>query len=308
MRAIPTLHEVDFGESLTWAPPAGTARYHVWIKTDSPYVVRFDRDPSDMTYGGNSPRWAQVAGYDVDGGVVLDFPVAVNAKPIPDIELTASGIDVGWQLALGLFDGHDPEVLMVTALTPDAKVMSIDRFRLPTPNQHRREHHRLAGTAVTSDLAQHPGEGRGQRRQGEGHADRRRRARADGARCSRSPRRRGPGADRVVRHRGGGQRAAEGGVLVRRPGRGGSYSFTSELPAMSPRVSIDRGFSMRAARTLQRVSKNPRDSPEGNWQIFAMAFSAAWAVSLAAAFSSLMLLSFAYMVPTRKFRRCPESS
>ena len=132
MRAIPTLHEVDFGESVTWAPPAGAARYHVWIKTDG--HTWFDSsDPSDMTYGGHSPRWAQVAGYDVDGGVVLDFPVAVNAKPVPDIELTASGIDVGWQLALGLFDGHDPEVLMVTALTPDAKVMSIDRFRLPTP-------------------------------------------------------------------------------------------------------------------------------------------------------------------------------
>ena len=59
--------------------------------------------------------------------------MVVAAKPVPDIEVTASGIDVGWQLALGLFDGHDPEVLMVTALTPDAKVMSIDRFRLPTP-------------------------------------------------------------------------------------------------------------------------------------------------------------------------------
>ena len=132
MRAIPTLHEVDFGESLTWAPPAGAARYHGWIKTDS-HTWFDDRDPSDMTYGGNSPRWAQVAGYDVENDVALDFPVAVNAKPVPDIEVTASGIDVGWQLALGLFDGHDPEVMMVTALTPDAKVMSIDRFRLPTP-------------------------------------------------------------------------------------------------------------------------------------------------------------------------------
>ena len=132
MRAIPTLHEVDFGESVTWVPPAGAARYHVWIKTDS--HTWFDSsDPSDMTYGGNSPRWAQVAGYDVENDVALDFSVVVAAKPVPDIEVTASGIDVGWQLALGLFDGHDPEVLMVTALTPDAKVMSIDRFCLPTP-------------------------------------------------------------------------------------------------------------------------------------------------------------------------------
>ena len=133
MRAIPTLHEVDFGESVTWAPPAGAARYHVWVKTDG--HTWFDSsDPSDMTYGGNSPRWAQVAGFDVANAAVLDFPVAVAAKPsAPDIELTASGIDVGWQLALGLFDGHDPEVMMIMSMTPDAKVMSVDRYRLPTP-------------------------------------------------------------------------------------------------------------------------------------------------------------------------------
>ena len=133
MRAIPTLHEVDFGESVTWAPPAGAARYHVWIKTDS-HTWFDDRDPSDMTYGGNSPRWAQVAGYDVENDVALDFSVVVAAKPVPNIEVTADGIEVGWQSALALFDGHDPEVLMVTALAGDAKVMSIDRFRLPTPN------------------------------------------------------------------------------------------------------------------------------------------------------------------------------
>ena len=133
MRAIPTLHEVDFGESVTWAPPAGAARYHVWIKTDS-YTWFDSADPSEMTYGGHSPRWAQVVGYDVENDAALDVPVVVAAKPIPDIELTASGIEVGWQLALGLFDGHDPEVLMVTALAGDAKVMSVDRYRLPTPN------------------------------------------------------------------------------------------------------------------------------------------------------------------------------
>ena len=106
---------------------------HAWIKTDS--YTWFDMaDPSEMTYGGNSPRWAQVAGYDVENDVALDFPVVVAAKPVPNIEVTADGIEVGWQLALGLFDGHDPEVLMVTALAGDAKVMSVDRYRLPTPN------------------------------------------------------------------------------------------------------------------------------------------------------------------------------
>ena len=59
---------------------------------------------------------------------------AIEAWKIQTANARASGIEVGWQVALALFDGHDPEVLMVTALTPDAKVMSIDRFRLPTPN------------------------------------------------------------------------------------------------------------------------------------------------------------------------------
>ena len=202
MRAIPTLHEVDFGESVTWAPPAGTARYHAWIKTDS-HTWFDDRDPSDMTYGGHSPRWAQVAGYDVENDVALDFSVVVAAKPAPNIEVTASGINVGWQLALGLFDGHDPEVLMVTALTPGlrargpvlgrrkargnekstlaasldgAKVMSVDRYRLPTPNSTdagtiAAQERRLLQTLLNTreKVAASSGQAKVMQTEGEGH-------------------------------------------------------------------------------------------------------------------------------------------
>ena len=176
MRAIPTLHDVDFGESMTWTPPAGAARYHVWIKTDS--YTWFDMaDPSEMTYGGHSPRWAQVAGYDVENDAALDFPVAVNAKPVPDIEVTADGIEVGWQSALALFDGHDPEVLMmVTALTPDAKVMSIDRYRLPTPTSTdagtiASQERRLLQTLLNSRerVAASGGQAKVMHTEGEGH-------------------------------------------------------------------------------------------------------------------------------------------
>ena len=134
MRVTPTLHEVEFGESLTWTPPSGAARYHVWIKTDA-YTWFNATEPTETTYGGNSPRWGQVAGFDVQNNVALDFPVALSVKSgAPNIKLTAAGIDVEWQISLALFDGHDPEVMMLTAMAGDAKVMSIDRYRLPTPN------------------------------------------------------------------------------------------------------------------------------------------------------------------------------
>ena len=176
MRAIPTLHEVDFGESVTWVPPAGAARYYVWVKTDS-HTWFDDRDPSDMTYGGNSPRWAQVAGFDVANAAVLDFPVAVAAKPsAPNIELTAAGIEVGWQTTLSLFDGHDPEVMMITSMTPDAKVMSIDRFRLPTPNSTdastiASQERRLLQTLLNSreKVAASGGKAKVMQTEGEGH-------------------------------------------------------------------------------------------------------------------------------------------
>ena len=133
MRATPTLHEIDFGESIAWVPPDGAARFHVWTKTDA-YSWFDDKDPSDMTYGGTAPRWTQVAGFDVENGAALDIDVNVSVKPGPTFDVGAAGVVVDWQSALVLFGGYDPDVLMVTAMTADAKVMSIDRYRLPSPN------------------------------------------------------------------------------------------------------------------------------------------------------------------------------
>ena len=133
MNVSPMLHSINFGETLRWLPPPGISRFYLWTKSD--LHSWFDTaDPSELTYGGNSPRWLQVAGFDIATDAALDFPVAVNAKPVPDIALAADGITVGWQGAMSIFDGHDPEVLMVTALDAGGKVIAIDRFRLPTPN------------------------------------------------------------------------------------------------------------------------------------------------------------------------------
>ncbi len=69
--------------------------------------------------------------------------------------MTADGIEVGWQSALALFDGHDPEVLMVTALTPDAKVAaqeratSTGRGQRPPADTELAAHRRVATDAST---------------------------------------------------------------------------------------------------------------------------------------------------------------
>ena len=131
MNVSPLRHSIEYGETLRWLPPPGTSRFILWTKTD-PHTWLDDGDPGDRTYGGGSPRWAQLSGYDIEADAALDLPEA--GPELTAIELTAAGIVVGWQSALAIFDGHDPEVLMVTAADGAGKVIAIDRFRLPAPN------------------------------------------------------------------------------------------------------------------------------------------------------------------------------
>ena len=59
MRISPRRHELEFGEGLTWLPPAQTRGFFVWDKTPA-----FSRADDGGTDGGAAPRWVQVAGYD----------------------------------------------------------------------------------------------------------------------------------------------------------------------------------------------------------------------------------------------------
>ena len=55
-------------------------------------------------------------------------------KAVAEIAPNAGGIELDWQGAFSLFDGHDPEVLMVSALNGAGRVICIDRYVLLSPN------------------------------------------------------------------------------------------------------------------------------------------------------------------------------
>ena len=114
MNVSPTRHRVEFGESFRWVPPPGTVRFYVWAKR-APDV--------------GSPRWVQVAGFDIGANAAID----IHGEVAP-FSLGAGGATVSWMGLLSIFDGDDPEVAMVTAQNGAGKVIAIDRYGLPTPN------------------------------------------------------------------------------------------------------------------------------------------------------------------------------
>ena len=112
----PRLHRLNFGEGLNWRVPAGVARFYAWRKSAP---------------DGLAPVWAQAAGWNALSGERLSIDHHVGAG---GLVLNAAGVMAGWAALLGLFDGHDPEVAMVTGEDQMLRVVSIDRYALPAPN------------------------------------------------------------------------------------------------------------------------------------------------------------------------------
>ena len=112
-RATTYRHDIDFGESLRWEPPAGTAEFFVWAKKSA---------------DGAAMRWKRVAGWSLltNGRIVV--PEATGAIQIP-----GARIEMTWSDLLLTFDGFDPETLQVTAHDADAKLLSVDIYSLPAP-------------------------------------------------------------------------------------------------------------------------------------------------------------------------------
>ena len=126
MRITPSRHELEFGEGLSWSPPEGAARYHVWGKT--PAFSHADDPAGTSGAGGAAPRWRQLAGYDVAG----DAPIAV-AGQATTLTLGLDGVTATWEIVAAAFDGLDPELALITALDARGGAISIDRYTLPVP-------------------------------------------------------------------------------------------------------------------------------------------------------------------------------
>ena len=99
-----------------WRPGADAAYFYAWLKTAP---------------DGLAPVWAQAAGWNRLSGERLSIDHHVGAS---GLMLNADGVQADWAALLGLFDGTDPEVVMVTGQDQMQRVVSIDRYRMPVPN------------------------------------------------------------------------------------------------------------------------------------------------------------------------------
>ena len=108
-----TRHEIGFGESVRWEPPAGTAEFYVWAKRSA--------DNAAM-------RWKRVAGWDVANGREIAVPEATG-----NIVLTGPELVMDWAGALVAFDGFDTEILQVTAHDSDRRLLTRDIYSMPRP-------------------------------------------------------------------------------------------------------------------------------------------------------------------------------
>ena len=112
-RAATYRHDIDFGESLRWEPPAGTTEFYVWAK---------------QTADGSAMRWKRVGGFNVRVHVPITVPEASGAIQVPDARL-----NMDWGDLLMMFDGFDPEIMQITAHDEDARVLTVDVYTLPAP-------------------------------------------------------------------------------------------------------------------------------------------------------------------------------
>ena len=108
-----THHQIDFGESLRWEPPAGTAKFFVWGKRTADNAIM---------------RWRRVAGYNVLTSMKVTVPESSGNIAIPN-----GRIDMTWSDLLIVFDGFDPELFQITAHDEDMLVISIDVYSIPAP-------------------------------------------------------------------------------------------------------------------------------------------------------------------------------
>ena len=108
-----THHHIDFGESLRWEPPPGTAEFYVWGK---------------MTASNQIMRWRRVAGYNVLTSMKVSVPESAGNVSIPN-----GRIEMTWSDLLLVFDGFDTELFQITAHDEDMRVISKDLYSIPAP-------------------------------------------------------------------------------------------------------------------------------------------------------------------------------
>lgn len=128
MRVPTNVHNLHHGEAVTWAPPAGTAKFIVWTMTPIFSFQSPDEESLLRWYGGNAPGWQPAGGYDIAG----DAALYADAGPAR-IDATADGVVVSWDSLSVLAAGFETETVQAISYDDAGRATRIDRYVLPRP-------------------------------------------------------------------------------------------------------------------------------------------------------------------------------
>lgn len=132
-RATVYKHVIEYGETLSWQPPAGATKFIVWTQ---PTVQTYDdhATPSDLVAaGGKPPAWTEAGGYDITADAEIDSGIE-GAKRLTGYELDANGVTMTWRALLVIAQGALNEPVQIIAYAPDGRAMRIDRYAVPAPS------------------------------------------------------------------------------------------------------------------------------------------------------------------------------
>ena len=138
MSRIPIdVHEIEFGEDATYAPPAGADRWTAFRRTDLMPAMGLglssEANPQ-VTHGGAPPTWAAIGGWNIltDAFIPPSEAAGVPKAPSPGFDglASATGFTVSWSTLAAATATGLREALMIVSYTL-GKATSRTIFRVP---------------------------------------------------------------------------------------------------------------------------------------------------------------------------------
>lgn len=132
-RATVYRHQIEYGETLSWEPPAGATKFIVWTQ---PAIQTYDQraTPSDLiAAGGKPPAWTEAGGYDITAAAEI-APGIEGAKRLTGYELDQDGVTMTWRALLVIAQGALSECVQIIPYDSDGKALRIDRYAVPAPS------------------------------------------------------------------------------------------------------------------------------------------------------------------------------
>ena len=102
------------------------ASYQGWKKTA---LQPFDhlQYSDDAVYGGATPTWSEIGGYDIAGDKVIE------GKDGFDEPAAAAGVTLQWDTLVRAASDFDAEIIQIVSYDGDGRAVQIDLYAIPAP-------------------------------------------------------------------------------------------------------------------------------------------------------------------------------